>query len=107
MGFEIDADEFERNLVEALEEETGLRFGEENEIQFTELFPEEFMRLYTEFDSMDTFLNASKWDVETQEDFREIPDEPFDEYVDEHTDFPNWEVMHQTASQRFLERRLT
>jgi hypothetical protein len=107
MGFEIDADEFERNLVEALEEETGLRFGEENEIPFTELFPEEFMRLYTEFDSMDAFLNASQWEVETQEDFREIPDEPFDEYVDEHTDFPNWEVMHQTASQRFLERRLS
>jgi len=106
MGFEIDADEFERNLVEALEEENGLRFWEENEIPFTELFPEQFMRLYTEFDSMEAFLDASQWQVDTQEELREIPDEPFDEYVSEHTDFPNWEVMYEAATQRFLDRRL-
>ena len=105
MDIEIDTDGFKENLVNALEEETGLRFGEENEIPFAELFPEEFMRLYTEFASMEAFLEASSWEVENQEDFRAIPDEPFDEYVDKHTDFPSWEVMYQTAGQRFMERK--
>lgn len=106
MDIDIDIDGFKRDLEKELEKQTGLRFGEQNEIPFTEFFPEEFMRLYTEFDSMEAFLDASPWEVEDQEDFRAIPDEPFDAYVDEHTDFPSWEVMYQTAGKRFMERRL-
>lgn len=107
MDIDIDIDGFKQDLVKELEKETSLRFGGQNEIPFTEFFPEDFMRLYTEFDSIDAFLKASQWEVEDQEDFRAISDEPFDEYVDEHTDFPSWEVMYQTAGKRFIKRRLS
>lgn len=102
----IDQDDFEKSLIEALEEETGLRMNEENMIPFAELFPEEFMRLYTEFTSIEQFFEASEWEVETQEDLEAIPEAPFDRYINEHTDFPSWEVMYQTAGQRLLEDRL-
>lgn len=105
MGFEIDKDEFERNLINALEKESGLRFGEENEIPFVELFTEKFMQLYTEFDSIEDFFEVSPWDVEGQDDLEAIPENEMDEYVDAHTDFPEWEVMMDTAGELFLESR--
>lgn len=106
MDIDIDIDGFDRDLEKELEKQTGLRFGAQNEIPFTEFFPEEFMRLYTEFESMEAFLDGSPWEVEDQADFRAIPDGSFDDYVDEHTDFPSWEVMYQTAGKRLMERRL-
>ncbi|MFC5133482.1 MULTISPECIES: hypothetical protein [Haloferacaceae] len=102
---EIDADEFKKNLEKALEEQSGLRMNEQNEIPFEQLFTEEFMQLYTEFDSFEALLEASQWDVKDEDDFEAIPEDAFDTYVDEHTDFPSWEVMSQTAAQRFLERQ--
>lgn len=102
---EIDADEFKESVEKALEEQSGLRMNEQNEIPFEQLFTEEFMQLYTEFVSFDTLLEASHWEVEDEEDFEAIPEDEFDTYVDKHTDFPSWEVMYQTAAQRFLERQ--
>lgn len=102
---EIDADEFKKNMIKALEEDSGLRMNEPNEITFEQLFTEEFMQLYTEFESFDELLEASQWEVEDQDDFEAIPEDAFDTYVDDHTDFPSWEVMYQTAAQRFLERQ--
>jgi len=101
----IDADDFKKNIEQALEEQLGLRLNESNEIPLTELFPDEFMQLYTEYSSIEDFFDASPWDVEGQDDFEAIPDDDFDEYVDEHTDFPNWEVMYQTAGKQFFERK--
>lgn len=102
---EIDADEFKENLEKALEEQSGLRMNEPNEISFEQLFTEDFMQLYTGFESFEALLEASKWEVENEDDFEAIPEDKFDTYVDKHTDFPSWEVMYQTAAQRFLERQ--
>lgn len=104
---DIDKRDFERQLKQALEKESGLRIGEPNEIPFEELFPTEFMQLYTDFDSIETFFAESPWEVEGHEDFKAIPDAPFDEYVDEHTNFPRWEVMYETAGQRFFARKFS
>lgn len=102
---EIDADEFKESVEKALEEQSGLRMNEQNEIPIKQLFTEEFMQLYTEFVSFEALLEASPWEVEDEEDFEAIPEDEFDTYVDEHTDFPSWEVMYQTAAQQFLERQ--
>jgi len=102
---EIDADEFKQSLENALEEQSGLRMNEPNEIPFEQLFPEEFMQLYSGFESFAALLEASQWEIENEDDFEAIPEDEFDTYIDMHTDFPSWEVMYQTAAQRFLERQ--
>ncbi|MBB6090896.1 hypothetical protein PNP85_04740 [Halobacterium salinarum] len=56
---DIDAGKFKRNIEKALEEESGLRMNEQNEIPFEQLFTEEFMQLYTEFDSFEALLEAT------------------------------------------------
>lgn len=107
MGFEIDTDNFARELEKAIEKETELRLGQKNEIPFEELFTEQFMQLYTEFDSIWAFLDESPWTVESQEDFKAIPDDEFDDYVNEHTDFPRWKTMYKTAGKKYMERQLS
>lgn len=106
MGIEIDGlDELE----DALDEMLGdvLKLGEINEIPFTALFPPEFMRLYSNFDSIEHFFESSPWEVESQQDFLDIPQDPFDDYVANFTDFPDWQTMQKTAFNRYIERQIS
>lgn len=106
MDIEIEGlDELEDALDEMLGD--ALKLGETNEIPFTELFPPDFMRLYSDFDNIEHFFEASPWEVESQQDFHEIPQEAFDDYVANHTDFPDWETMQETAFNRYIERKMS
>lgn len=101
----IDKNEFRRGLEQAIEEETGFRLDEPNEVPFTELFPEEFMQLYTEFTSIEAFFDAGPWEMNDELDSEAIPEEDLDKHVDVSTDFPEWQIMLDTAAQRLIERR--
>lgn len=98
------ADQFD-DMADEAEELEGELEGE-NEVPFNELFTEKFMRQNTDVDSFDEFLEQSQWEVESQEDFRAIPDDEFDEYVDEHSDFDSWEEMLGTAGREKVARDL-
>lgn len=78
----------------------------ENAVSFDELFTPNFMRTYTEYDSIETFFERSPWTVETQDDFERIPEDDFDHYVDEHTGFNSWEAMLSAAAREWLGRQL-
>jgi hypothetical protein len=104
---DIDPDEFKKSIEQALEEQSGLRMNEPNEIPFERLFTEEFMQLYTEFNSFEALLEASQWKVDDQEDFETIPEEECDSYIDDTTDFPSWETMYDTAAKRYLKRQFS
>lgn len=89
------------DLQEQLEEMADLG----GEVPMVEIFTPEFMMMYTDFGSFEAFLEASPWTVESQEDFEAIPEDDFDKYVDEHTEFPSWEVMFETGGDRYFERK--
>lgn len=99
-GFDELADEFEElaNRAERLE-------GEQ-EVPLEELLTPQFMRRYTEFESVDAMLEASDWEVETQEDFEAIPEGPWDAFVVQHTDFRDWQSMLDQAGQEWATRQL-
>ncbi|MDL0123108.1 hypothetical protein [Halobacterium salinarum] len=99
-GFDGTVEDFQ-DLQDAAEELDG-----ENEVPMEEIFPSEFMRDHTDFDSFDELLEESQWDVETQEDFRAIPDEPFDEYIAETTDFQDWDEMYRTGGKQWMKKEL-
>lgn len=88
-------------LKKQLEEMADLGGG----VPMVEIFNPEFMMMYTDFDSFEAFLEASPWSVESQEDFEAIPEDEFDEYVNEHTEFPSWDVMFETGGSRYFERK--
>ena len=72
-----------------------------NQVPLVELFNPSFMRRYTEFDSFENMLEQSQWTVETQEDLEAIPEDQFDRYVREHTQFPDSEEMMGVATEEW------
>lgn len=99
-GFEELADELDR-LQERVETAEG-----ETAVSFDELFPADFMATYTAFDSIQAFFEASPWTVESDADFGAIPEDEFDEYVDDHTEFDSWEGMLSSAAREWIGRKL-
>lgn len=78
----------------------------ENAVELSEMMPPSFMQRHTDFDSLEGFIEASPWTVESQADFEAIPDDDFDEYVDEHTVFDDWELMLGKAGEKWMAREL-
>jgi hypothetical protein len=100
-GFEEMADQLDRLGERA---ESGERT---NVVSFDELFPEDFMRTYTDYESIEAFFAASPWTVETEADFKQIPEVELDEYVAEHTGFNSWEAMLSVAAREWLNQQLS
>lgn len=99
-GFEEFADELDR-----LRDQAKAIDGE-NAVSFTELFPEDFMQTYTTFESIQEFFDVSPWTVESEADFEQIPQDEFDAYVDDHTEFNSWEAMLSAAAREWIGREL-
>lgn len=72
------------------------------EVPVDDLLPPEFMRSYSDFDSFSELLAQSRWDVTDTDDFEAIPGNEFDDYVDEHTKFGDWETMLTVAAREYL-----
>jgi hypothetical protein len=78
----------------------------ENEVAFEDLFTEQFMRQHTDVTSFEEFIENSQWEVESEEDFEAIPEDEFDEYVNDHSDFDSWEDMLGTAGTEWMAREI-
>lgn len=72
-----------------------------NHISLDELFNESFMSKHSSFKSFGEFLEKGNFQVKTQEDIHNIPDELFDRYVVRETDFANWKSMLNAATMEY------
>ena len=99
-GFEDFAEELDE-LRERVETIDG-----KNSVSITELFRSDFMQTYSDFDSIREFFEESPWPVESEADFRAIPADTFDAYVDDHTGFDSWETMLSAAAREWVGREL-
>lgn len=100
MGFHIDRsglDKLQRR-IESIPKSENVSFGE--------LFNPAFMRRYTQFESIDTMIEASGYTVETPEDFAAIPDAEWDAFIATNTQFPDWLEMQKTAAAERMKRQL-
>lgn len=73
---------------------------------FDELFPPEFMREHTDFTEIGELIKASGYEVNSAEDFKQIPDAEWDALIAARTRFRSWEEMQQQAGQEYVVRRL-
>lgn len=80
--------------------------GRTTHVSFSELFPPAFMKKYTSFSSMDELLIAGGFHVESQEDFKAIPDDEFDKHIAATTKFSSWEDMKSEAASQFALKKL-
>lgn len=77
-----------------------------HEVKMSELFPMTFMQRYTQFVSFDELLEKSGFKVDTQEDFKAIPDDEFDAYICEVTRFDNWKAMLDMGTKEYVTKKL-
>jgi hypothetical protein len=65
-----------------------------------------FLRKHSRFSSIEEMFEASGFKVETQDDFKNIPDQPWDEFIAKETTFPNWKEMLSAAGGEYAKRKL-
>jgi len=105
MGLEIDGlDETIKSLEDM--EQKAQELDGENEVPLSELFTDEFMGLYTDFESLEEFFEESPWEVESGDDIEAIPEDEMDSYVAEHTEFPHTDGMTSKAGSEWAAKQL-
>lgn len=106
MGITSNIDEVKRNLEEKarkIEELTG-----KHEVQFSnldELFTPDFMKEYTNFNSIDEMFHADGSNIESKADVGKIPNDIWNEFICKHTQFADWVEMQKMAwKEHFTEK---
>ncbi len=73
-----------------------------NHVSFDVLFNDAFMSKHsTSVKSFEEFLEKGNFQVRSQEDVDNIPDELFDRHVARETDFADWKSMFDTATSEY------
>lgn len=76
----------------------------ENQVQLGEIFTPEFMRLYTQFESIEELLSAGGFVINSEEDYEAIPDEDIDAHIAKTTNFQSWKEMLTEATDTYLNK---
>lgn len=80
--------------------------GIDSHVSLETLFNEAFMSRCSSFKSFEEFLQKGNFQVNTQEDISNIPEELFDRHVDRETSFDNWKSMLDKANAEYAARQL-
>lgn len=59
-------------------------------------FPPEFMRKYTDYESIDELVAASGFSPDDVRSFQETPNERWEQFIREHTRFDSWRGFMET-----------
>lgn len=75
-----------------------------NTVNLKEIFTDSFMRLYTQSESFQAFLNDLN--VYTTSDFEKLPQEELDSKVKAETSFNSFDEMLKKATNQYLKKRI-
>ncbi len=64
------------------------------------------MKEFTAFSSFSAMLEASPFDVASEDDFKAIPEDEWDRYVRTATTFSSWSEMQKEAGLQWVKRQL-
>ena len=76
------------------------------EVSFSELFDQDFMRENTTFASIEEMFEKSGFKIDSPQDFEAVPSNSWDEYVRSNTEFDDWEQMQVAAARRHFDRKI-
>lgn len=90
-------------LEELMNDLQGIKNYQEDpdHISLEKLLNEGFMSKYSNHQSFDEFLVKGNFQVRTEEDVNNIPDEFFDRHVMRETKFSDWKTMLETAKSEY------
>lgn len=77
-----------------------------HQVSFSELFNASFMRSHTNLESFDALIEAGGFKVETEDDFKAIPEQEWDQHIAKTTKFSNWQEMINAAGAEWAKKQL-
>jgi hypothetical protein len=78
-----------------------------NTITLSDIFTSEFMKLYTQFESIEELLSSGGFVINSEADYDAIPDKDIDAYVTKTTNFRSWKEMLSEAANDYLQNGST
>lgn len=78
----------------------------QKQIPLSELLTDDFIRKNTSFTNVDDLFSKSGYKVESKEDFEAIPEDEFNEFIKNNTDFNNWKEMLEVALKVYVSNKL-
>lgn len=97
-------DQFQRNLRKL--QEKAEKIGGTRIVPIDELLTPTFVSRFTDFNNFQELVDASGFQVNSQEDFDSIPDEEWDAYIAKNSLFSSWEDMLNTAFAEQVKQQL-
>ncbi|WP_460152793.1 hypothetical protein [Pseudomonas sp. S2_B07] len=96
MSFKIDLSGFDKlkQNIETLAATTEVKLGD--------MMNPAFVSAHSSFANLDDLVNGSGFKVETAEDFKAIPDDEWDIFIKENTDFESWQEMQAAAHRDYV-----
>jgi hypothetical protein len=76
------------------------------QVPLSELLTPGFLAKHTRFLSEDEMFEASGFKVQTAEDFEKIPDEEWDNFIQQNTPFATWSDMLSAAGAEWAQKKL-
>lgn len=71
-----------------------------------ELLPDPFIERTTNFESIGELLASSGFDTSTQTAFEAIPEQDWDQFIEDESEFSSWQEMLQAAGQAWLANQM-
>jgi hypothetical protein len=78
----------------------------ERSVPISELLTPDFLATCSTFSSAAEMFERSGFNVESQEDFAAIPDDPWDDFIRSNTSFLSWREMLQAAGAAWAKNKL-
>jgi hypothetical protein len=73
------------------------KLGETKQVLLLDLLNPAFISKHTKSPDFLSFCDSAGYKVETADDLKAIPDEPWDEFIAANSDFANWREMQEKA----------
>ncbi|QHI17222.1 hypothetical protein [Acinetobacter haemolyticus] len=86
--------------------ENAKKLAGQTEVSFGEIFNEGFIQANTDFESIDDLFMKAGFNVETKEDFENIPQEDIDSFVRDNTNFEDFNAMYKSATTEYVKKQL-
>lgn len=80
--------------------------GNKKAITLDELMNDSFVSEHSKYKSFNELLNSSPFNVETAEDFKAIPDDEWDSYINKNTDYDSWKEMQVKAFEYYAKKQI-
>ncbi|CAI2797055.1 hypothetical protein K7402_04870 [Pseudomonas fluorescens group sp.] len=77
-----------------------------HQVKLTDTLNPEFVSSHSKFSDLEDLFAASGFKIDSPEDFAAIPDDEWDKFISENTDFTSWEEMQRSGGIEYMKAKL-